>query len=68
MTTQVLEEILQLSVPERLRLVEEIWDTISDAPEELPLSEAQREEIERRLEAYEQRPEDGRPWRKCWTG
>ncbi|HKP52821.1 MAG TPA: addiction module protein [Chloroflexia bacterium] len=64
MTTQMLEEILQLSVPERLRLVEEIWDTISDTPEELPLSEAQREEIERRLEAYEQRPEEGRPWRE----
>jgi putative addiction module component (TIGR02574 family) len=64
MTTPMLEDILQLSVSERLQLVEEIWDTIADIPEELPLLEGQREEIERRVDLYDQRPEAGRPWRE----
>ncbi len=33
MSTPILEDILQLSVSERIRLVEEIWDTIVDTPE-----------------------------------
>jgi putative addiction module component (TIGR02574 family) len=65
MATPILEDILQLSISERLQLVEEIWDTIADATEELPLSQAQREEIDRRLESYEQRPEAGLPWREA---
>jgi putative addiction module component (TIGR02574 family) len=65
MATPILEDILQLSISERLQLVEEIWDTIADASEELPLSQAQREEIDRRLEAYEQRTEAGVPWREA---
>jgi putative addiction module component (TIGR02574 family) len=60
----ILEDILQLSVAERIRLVEEIWDTIADTPEEFPLSQAQQDEIERRLESYEERPEAGLPWRE----
>ena len=41
-------EILELPVAERMRLVEAIWDSISAAPESLPLTEWQREELDRR--------------------
>lgn len=30
-----LDEILQLPVPERIRIVEAIWDSMGDAPEAL---------------------------------
>jgi putative addiction module component (TIGR02574 family) len=55
-------EVLQLSVPERIQLVEDIWDTIASVPERIALTAAQREELDRRLEDYRQHPEEGSPW------
>lgn len=59
MTTQMLEDILQLSVSERLQLIEDIWDTIAADPEQIPLSQAQKDELQRRMEEYERNPEQG---------
>jgi putative addiction module component (TIGR02574 family) len=61
MSTQ-LEEILRLSVAERIQLAEDIWDSIAADPAALPLSDAQRQELDRRLESYAQNPDDGLPW------
>ena len=55
-------EALQLSVPERIQLVEEIWDTIASVPEPIALTPAQREELDRRLEDYRQNQTTGSPW------
>lgn len=57
-----LSDVLELPVAERLKLVEAIWDSIADAPEALQLTEAQRAELERRLDDYEKNPEAGSPW------
>ena len=57
-----LAELLKLSVPERIRLVEAIWDSIAAAPDSLELSEAEREELDRRWEAFERDPSAGSPW------
>jgi putative addiction module component (TIGR02574 family) len=57
-----LAEILKLPVAERILLVEDIWDSIAAVPEALPLTEAQRRELDRRLEAYHRNPEIGSPW------
>ncbi len=46
-------EILELPVADRMRLVEAIWDSISAAPEDLPLTDWQREELDRRLAEFE---------------
>lgn len=62
MVTPVLSDILQLSVPERLQLVEDIWDTIAATPEQLALSVAQEDELDRRMEMYRQDPEAGVLW------
>jgi putative addiction module component (TIGR02574 family) len=61
MSTQ-LEEILRLSVAERIQLAEDIWDSIAADPAALPLSDAQRLELDRRLESYAQNPDEGFPW------
>lgn len=61
MSTQ-LSDILQLSIAERIQLVEDIWDSIAAFPEALPLTEAQKQELDRRLEAYAQNPNDGISW------
>jgi putative addiction module component (TIGR02574 family) len=55
-------DILGLSVTERILLVEDIWDSIAEVPEEVPLSEAQKQELDRRLEAYHRNPNEGSPW------
>jgi putative addiction module component (TIGR02574 family) len=61
MSTQF-EEILRLSVAERIQLAEDIWDSIAADPAALPLTDAQRQELDRRLESYAQNPDEGLPW------
>ena len=62
MKSQSIAEYVKLSVPERIQLVEDIWDSIAEMPEELPLTEAQQAELDRRLNAYRLNPEEGSPW------
>lgn len=50
-----------LSVEQRLHLVEELWDSIAADQDALALSEAQRQELNRRLDAYELDRDPGRP-------
>jgi putative addiction module component (TIGR02574 family) len=59
MNQALVAEILALPVEERVRLVEAIWDSISAAPEALPLTQWQREELDRRLAEFEADPEAG---------
>ena len=51
--------IENLSVEERITLVEELWDSIAEAT---PLSETQCAELDRRLEDHKNNPEDVIPW------
>jgi putative addiction module component (TIGR02574 family) len=55
-------DILRLSVAERILLVEDIWDSIAESPEELRLTPAQTRELEMRLDAYHRNPDEGSPW------
>lgn len=57
-----LAEIKELSVAERIQLVEDIWDSIALSSEEMPLSEEQKAELDRRLEDLEEDPGSGITW------
>ncbi len=46
----------ELSVAERIQIVEDIWDSVRNAPEELSLSETEKLELDKRLENYQQNP------------
>jgi len=59
MKQNLVAEILELPVAERVRLVEAIWDSISAAPDALLLTQWQREELDRRLAEYEADPGSG---------
>lgn len=61
-TTFPLAEILRLSVAERIQLAQDIWDSIAAVPEAISLTDAQRAELDRRLSAYEENPDEGIPW------
>ena len=62
MKSSNIAEYVKLSVPERIQLVEDIWDSIAEMPEELSLTEAQQAELDRRLNAYRLNPEEGSSW------
>jgi putative addiction module component (TIGR02574 family) len=62
MSTLAKADVLSLSVAERIQLVEDIWDTIAAVPEELGLSDEQKAELDRRLDAYHRDPDGGSPW------
>jgi putative addiction module component (TIGR02574 family) len=54
--------ISELSVAERIQLAEDLWDSILEQQGELPLSEAQQQELERRLENYQKNSANGSNW------
>lgn len=55
-------DLLHLSVAERIQLVEDLWDSIAGEPEAMELTQAQREEIDRRLAEHDANPESAIPW------
>lgn len=52
----------RLTIAERLQLLEEISDSLGPAVEPQPLSEAQKQELDRRLAALNANPSAVRPW------
>jgi putative addiction module component (TIGR02574 family) len=52
----------RLPVEERLALVEEIWDSIAVDSGAIPLTDAQRIELERRIAEDDSHPNDATPW------
>ena len=52
----------QLSVAERILLVEEIWDSIAEEVNASDLTQAQKDELDRRLAAMGADPRAGSSW------
>ena len=52
----------RMSREERIALVQAIWDSIAAMPERPPLSEALRQELDRRLADHLANPQDVVPW------
>ena len=57
-----ISDLLELSISERIQLVEDPSDSIATVPEAVSLTEAQKEEPDRRLDAYRKNPNAGSPW------
>ncbi|TBV04049.1 addiction module protein [Phytopseudomonas dryadis] len=56
-------ELLKLSPAERIQLAEDLWDSVAAQPDNAPpLSAQQREEVQRRLDAYRDKPGDAQDW------
>jgi putative addiction module component (TIGR02574 family) len=62
MNPELREAIAQLSTSERIALAMEIWETLPAEIDAGPLTQAQREEIDRRLADYEQNPTESLSW------
>jgi putative addiction module component (TIGR02574 family) len=57
-----LEELKKLPVAERLELLEKIWESLRQDPEAVPLTDAQRRELDRRVEDLEKDPDAVESW------
>jgi putative addiction module component (TIGR02574 family) len=55
-------DIEKLTPAERLQLVEELWDSLCHEPDAVPLTDAQRAELDRRLDDLEREGPVGIPW------
>jgi putative addiction module component (TIGR02574 family) len=55
-------DFTKLSIAERIQLAEDLWDSIPPGEADLPLTEAQKAELDRRLEDLERDPDSGESW------
>lgn len=62
MTTLTPSDIEQLSIEERLRLIDLLWETIRSEPHSIPVTPVQQAELERRLDDYQRNPENVISW------
>ncbi|HEX7447456.1 MAG TPA: addiction module protein [Pirellulales bacterium] len=52
----------RLSVAERISLVEELWDSIARSTEPILLTDAQKQDLQLRLDLYRDNPNAGSSW------
>lgn len=55
-------DIAEMPIDERIQLVEDIWDSIAELPESVPVPEWHKKELEKRLDAYHANPTESSPW------
>jgi putative addiction module component (TIGR02574 family) len=58
----IMKEVGNWPVEDRLRLIEEVWDTLSDRKGGMVLSESHKQDLQRRLDAYRDHPKTGASW------
>ena len=59
-------QIDSLSAAEKLELLDALWESLE--AEEVPLTEAQRAELDYRIARHEQNPSDVIPWEQVRAG
>lgn len=56
------EDVRKLGLEERLRLLELLWDSLLDHPEQIAVTDAQRAVLDERLAEHEAEPNDVIGW------
>jgi putative addiction module component (TIGR02574 family) len=62
MPEEILDRARALSVEDRIQLVTDIWDTIAADQATIPLDEATKAELDRRLADLDANPDDLLTW------
>ena len=55
-------DVLELTVAERIELVEDLWDSIAEVPETVELTIEQKKILDDRVKDYHNLPNAGSPW------
>jgi putative addiction module component (TIGR02574 family) len=66
MQSELTEQARKLSISDRINLVEEIWDTIAEENQAFELTDAQKREIDRRLETARSNAGQGAAFGRTW--
>jgi len=66
MQSELTEQAKKLSIPDRILLVEEIWDSIAEENQAFELTDSQKRELDRRLEAARTNAGQGRAIGRTW--
>jgi putative addiction module component (TIGR02574 family) len=62
MAKLTLDDLLELSVDERLAIVEDLWDSLAADPAAVSVSGEQQRDLDKRLNEDEANPRAERPW------
>ena len=62
MQKPTLEELRKLFVEDRLQLLEDVWTSLDEERDRLPMPGWHEEELERRLVSFEDNPDAGSSW------
>jgi putative addiction module component (TIGR02574 family) len=62
MQKPTLDELRRLSVEDRLQLLEDVWTSLDEERDRLPIPGWHEEELERRLMSFEDNPDAGSAW------
>ncbi|MFQ5724113.1 MAG: addiction module protein [Terriglobia bacterium] len=57
-----LETFRKLTGSEKIRLIQRLWDEIAEEASHLPLTEAQRQFLDERIDEHEANPDDVESW------
>ena len=66
MQSELTEQAKKLSISDRINLVEEIWDTIAEENQAFELTDAQKRELDRRLETARSNAGQGAAFGRTW--
>lgn len=61
-TQEISESFRKLPPGERIRVLQELWDVVSDDVAEMPVSEQTRRLLDERIQQHEEEPTDVEPW------
>ncbi len=59
-----LQEIETLSVPEKIQLVEDLWDSVATSNANVPIPAWQQRELESRKQKFLNNPASGMTWQE----
>jgi putative addiction module component (TIGR02574 family) len=62
MATIPFSDLLKLSPAERIQLAQDLWDSIAEEDDALPLTDEQRAELDRRMAEHARDPSSSVPW------
>jgi putative addiction module component (TIGR02574 family) len=55
-------QVFELTLSEKLQLLEDLWDSIALVPEQIPVLDWQKEELAKRKATHMQNPNSGSSW------
>jgi putative addiction module component (TIGR02574 family) len=61
-TSTIPDEFKTLSPDDRIEYVQGLWDYIAQIPDQVPIPESHKQVLDRRLAAYQTKPDLAKPW------